>query len=305
MAIKPVARSALITGATGFVGSRLARRLAREGWRVSVAVRPESSLKQLQGVLPAPAIFRHDGTTRGMLELIGQARPDVVFHLASLFIAEHSPADIEPLILSNILFSCQLVEAMAANKTRYLINTGSSWQMDNTGYAPVNLYAATKQAFQDILVYYGNAHGLRATTLALFDTYGPGDPRKKLLSILLDAVRSGKPLSLSPGEQLIDLVYIDDVIDAYVRCADLLPLQKNWHECYGISSSQPKTLRDIVTAIEATLGVAVPVIWGGRPYRDREVMTPWARSTPPPDWVPRISLEEGIALTMGSKLNLR
>ena len=298
MEIQQTPRSALITGATGFVGSRLAVRLARDGWRVSALVRPESSPASLQAAVPSLAMLRYDGTTNGMIELLRQARPDIVFHLASLFIAEHSPADVEALVRSNILFGCQLAEAMAANHNRLLINTATSWQQDDAGYAPVNLYAATKQAYEDILAYYCSAHGLRVTTLALFDTYGPDDPRKKLLSILGHAMRSGEPLSLSPGRQLIDLVYIDDVVDAYVHCAELLPLQENWHLRYGISSGQPRSLRDIVGLIEATVDVTLPVRWGDRAYRAREVMIPWTRSTPPPGWVPKIPLELGIARTL-------
>ncbi|MFA6310325.1 MAG: NAD(P)-dependent oxidoreductase [Sterolibacterium sp.] len=295
-----IPRGALLTGATGFVGSHLAARLARDGWRVSVVVRPESSLTSLQNTLPSAALLRHDGTTAGMIDLVRQAKADVIFHLASQFVAEHTHADVETLICSNILFATQLVEAMAANRNIYLINTGSSWQHDDTGYAPVNLYAATKQAFEDILAYYGSAHGLRVITLALFDTYGPADPRRKLLSILGQAIKSGEPLSLSPGRQLIDLVYIDDVVDAYVHCADLLPKQENWHARYGISSGQPRTLRELVAVIESNLGITLPAKWGGRPYRDREVMIPWTKSTPPPGWAPRTPLEAGIARTMGA-----
>lgn len=233
-----------------------------------------------------------------MIDLVRQAKADVVFHLASQFIAGHTHADVETLIGSNILFATQLAEAMAANRNIYLINTGSAWQHDDGGYAPVNLYAATKQAFEDILAYYGSAHGLRVITLILFDTYGPADPRGKLLSILGQAMKSGEPLSLSPGRQLIDLVYIDDVIDAYVHCADLLPRQKDWHARYGISSGQPRTVRELVAVIEAAMGVSLPVKWGGRPYRDREVMVPWTQSTPPPGWAPKTPLELGIARTM-------
>ena len=109
---------------------------------------------------------------------------------------------------------------------------------------------------------------------------------------------SGATLPLSPGAQLIDLVYIDDVVDAYILCTDLLPLQEIWHVRYGVSSGHPRTLREIVAVIEATLDITLPGKWGQRPYRNREVMIPWAQSTPPPDWVPKTSLEIGIARTM-------
>ena len=297
MSPEPV-RRALVTGATGFVGSHLTRRLLQDGWQVSVVVRPQSSLAALDDCLPRLAVLRHDGTTQGLMALLQQAQADVVFHLAALFVAEHTPADIVPLIAGNILFSTQLAEAMAAGGCSCLVNTGSSWQYDDAGYAPVNLYAATKQAGVDILAYYGSALGLRVTTLTLFDTYGPNDPRRKLFTLLLQALREGTPLSLSPGQQLIDLVYIDDVVDAYVRCAELLPQQRAWHEQYGVSSGTPRSLREIVDIMAGVAGTAIPVRWGERAYRRREVMLPWSKCVAPPGWRARISLPEGIARIM-------
>lgn len=291
-------RKALITGATGFVGSNLARRLIHDGWSVDIVIRPESSLALVQDTINSIVTLTHDGSTDGMIERVRQSNPDIVFHLASHFVAEHSHADVDRLIGSNILFVSQLLEAMAANNCTRMINTGSSWQYDDSGYAPVNLYAATKQAAADILTYYCDAYDLKAITLNLFDTYGPNDPRKKLFASLGNAIHSGVPLSLSPGEQLIDLVYIDDVVDAYIQCAKLLEHQQGKCTSYGLSSGHPRTLRNLVTVIEATMGVDVPVNWGARQYRTREVMVPWAHATPPPGWRPETSLETGIIRTM-------
>jgi nucleoside-diphosphate-sugar epimerase len=171
------ARVALVTGATGFVGSHLVPRLVRAGWQVHVVSRVNSRVPD------APEFFQvkmhtHDGTTEGMIRLIGDAKPVVVFHLASLFLSQHEASDVERLVVSNVLFGNQLLEAMKTHGVSHLINTGTSWQhYENKAYSPVNLYAATKQAFESLLQYYVEAHGLRAITLKLSDTYGPHDPR--------------------------------------------------------------------------------------------------------------------------------
>ena len=121
-----------------------------------------------------------------------------------------------PLVDSNVLVGTQVAEAMLRAGCRGIVNTGTSWQRDARGaYDPVCLYAATKQAFEDVLTYYVSAEGFAATTLRLYDTYGPDDPRPKLVNALAGALRSGTPLSLSPGEQLLDLVHIDDVTAAF------------------------------------------------------------------------------------------
>lgn len=294
------ARCALVTGATGYIGSKLVHRLVRDGWQVAIVARADSSLAVLDAVLPAISVHRHDGSTSGMVSIVAAVRPDVVFHLASLFLAQHKSDDIAALVGSNLLFSTQLAEGMAANNVRYLVNTGTSWQhYENAPYNPVNLYAATKQAFEDILAYYVEADLLKVTTLALFDTYGPNDPRKKLVTLLRNTAASGEPLYMSPGEQIIDLVHIDDVLDAYLLAAERIESQTQPSACYGVSSGETLNLRQFVALFERVIGKPVPIVWGGRPYREREVMVPW--NAPTLDgWTPRIRLEDGLRAVEGT-----
>ena len=288
----------LITGATGYIGSNLVSHLVKQGLDVHIITRPNSDLKVLDSILSAITLHRHDGTSAGMVEVLANAKPEIVFHLASLFLAQHKTGDIESLISSNLLFSTQLVEAMAVNGVNYLVNTGTSWQRyNNEDYNPVNLYAATKQAFEDILTYYIKAHGLKATTLALFDTYGPNDPRAKLIALLWKTANSQQPLSMSPGEQLIDIVYIDDVIRAYIKMADLLLVQIDGYSCYGVSSGKPMRLKELVAAFQKATKTKLPISFGSRPYRPRETMVPWTEFKSIPGWYPQVPLEQGIMLS--------
>lgn len=288
-------RRALVTGATGFVGSRLAERLVAEGWAVHIVARKRSRLDALRPVMSSIVAHEHDGTTRSMIDLVARSRPDCVFHLASLFLAQHQPDDVEELIVSNVVFATQLAEAMAANAVPYLINTGTSWQhFDSAEFSPVNLYAATKQAFEDVLAFYVSANALKVTTLSLFDTYGPNDPRSKLMTLLWQSARTRKPLLMSPGEQYIDLVHVEDVVEAYLLAAVALPDQECGHSHYSVSSGRPLRLIDLVATFERTTGLTLPIVWGARPYRSREVMCPWKGHQPVPNWQPRIPLEAGI-----------
>ena len=294
-------RRALVTGATGFIGSHLAQRLLRDGWDTAVIVRPGSDLAALKSIAGKLTVHEHDGTTGGMIALLKTAKPDIVFHLASLFLSQHRPEDMDPLIKSNVLFGAQLLEAMTAAGIRLLVNTGTSWQhYENREYSPMNLYAATKQAFETILQYYLETTPLKAITLMLFDTYGPDDPRPKLFHLLRKTAESREPLAMSPGEQLIDLVHIDDVVRAFSLAADRLSAGAvPRHESYAVSSGAPIKLRDLVELYAQITGTTVPRTWGGRPYRQREVMVPWTNGMALPNWTPRISLAKGLK-SMGS-----
>jgi nucleoside-diphosphate-sugar epimerase len=294
--MKENTHSALITGATGFIGSHLAIALVKEGWDVHAIVRSASSLQPLQGIMNHIRTHVHDGSMDKMLKIIDAVSPSVVFHLASLFLASHRPADIRSLVESNILFGTYLVEAMANCGRAKLINTGTSWQhFENKEYSPVCLYAASKQAFEAILRFYVEAAGLRVITLKLFDTYGPNDKRPKLFSALRKASKNATQLPMSEGKQLIDLVYIDDVVSAFLAAARRHESdQVNGMQTYAVSSGNPISLRELVETYASIVRRPVNIDWGGKPYRPREVMIPWSNGDLLPGWRARVSLEEGI-----------
>ena len=288
---------ALVTGATGFVGSHLIQRLVKDNWQVHILVRPTSSWQQLESIKNKINIHIHDGTTEGLLNIFSEVKPSIVFHLASLFLAQHTSNDIVPMMQSNINFGTQLLEAMVKNEVHCLVNTGTSWQhYENKDYSPVCLYAASKQAFEAILQFYWETTPLKAITLKLFETYGKNDPRKKLLSLLEKTAKQQEVLAMSPGEQLIDIVYIDDVIEAYLMAAErLLSGKVNDYEEYKVSTESPLKLKEFVEIYQQEIGFNLPIEWGGRPYRPREVMIPWNKGALLPGWKAKVSLKEGIS----------
>lgn len=289
-------KRALVTGATGFVGSNLVRGLISKGWKVDVIVRSSSRLDALEPGKDNLTIHVFNGEMERMLEIVLKATPDVVFHIASMVVGEHEPEQIESLVSSNITFGSQLLEAMSINGVSKFINTGTYWEhYENRQYSPANLYAATKYAYQAILQYYVEARGIEAITLKLFDPYGPNDPRPKLLNLLLRVAETGELLAMSPGEQKIDLVYIDDVVEAYEVAAKRLAAgEVEGHEIYGVGSGQAITLKELVGFFERETEKKVNIEWGERPYRDREVMMPWNQYKVLPGLGARVSFNKGL-----------
>ena len=290
----------LVTGATGFIGSHLVQRLLGVKHEVHVLTRPGTDLELLGDRQGRIVVHSHSGSTQNMIEIVKDARPDVIVHLASLFVGEHKSTDLEELIKSNVLLSTQIVEAMSLNHVRQLINVGTSWQhYEDADYNPVNLYAASKQAFRSILSFYVETCDLRVINLELFDTFGPNDRRDKLFK-LLDRLRTtGETISMSPGYQKINLVHIDDVCDAFILALKRLRLDLvKGSETYSVCSDNSIELRELVRVYESEANVKLNVKWGGRSYRAREVMRPWSRGVNLPGWAPRISLEKGIKMLL-------
>jgi len=291
-----MASKAILTGATGFVGSNLCRKLLSLNWEVSIIVRSNSNLDDISDIKNKITIYVDDGNIISLAEFMKNINADVVFHLASFFLAEHETEDIDKLIESNIIFGVNVLEAMKLSNTRLIINTGTSWQhFQNDVYNPVCLYAATKEAFENILEYYVQAENFRAITLKLFDTYGENDKRNKLINLLNKFAAEKTKLNMSPGEQLIDLVHIEDAVSAFIQAYDYLVRNVEIkHKQYGVSSDRVIQLKELIHLYEQITGKNIFVNWGGRVYRKREVMTLWKSFEKLPNWKCVISLEDGL-----------
>lgn len=287
---------ALVTGATSYLGGELVRRLQAEGVEVHALVRPGSDLTRLGDGADRPRCHVHNGSTEAMVALVEQARPDVVFHLATKYVREHRPPELEDLIRSNVLFATQLLEGLAAARVRHLVNAGTFFQhYDSEGYRPLNLYAATKQAFEAMLAYYVDAAGLQATTLRLFDVYGEGDWRPRLMAAIRRAQRTGVPMPVPKNDPVLDLVHVDDVVSAFVAAAAHLEAGTEGVAggVYAVSSGEHHALSEVIALFESVGGSHVATEHGTWPLPARSIRVPW-RGPSLPGWQPRVSLAEGV-----------
>ena len=288
----------LLTGATGFVGEHLSKYLLTQNHTIFALVRPTSNLDYLNTHHIPYFCFQND--VNELSEFLQAEKIDGIIHLSSLFLSQHKIHEVPLLIQTNVLFSTQVLEAACQAKTRWFINTGTFWQHFQTnGYSPVNLYAATKQAFEDIARYYWETYPIHFTNLLLSDTFGPGDKRPKLLALLKKISSTNEHFPMSPGEQTIDISYIDNVVEAFATLAKLVDndTQATYKgQSFAVRATKRVTLKELVAIFEKVSGKKLDIGWGELSYRPREIMIPWSEGIPVPGWKPSISLEEGIAL---------
>lgn len=274
----------LISGATGFIGGHLTKRLAAEGHTIRAVNRAENEPDAIRSIIRSEGPF------------------DGVIHLASLFLKDHQPEDISALIESNVLFGTHLLDAASEAGIPWFLNTGSYWEHDKEGgYDPANLYAATKQAFENIGTYYARVRGINFLTLKLFDTFGPGDTRPKIFNLWEKIAETGETLDMSPGGQIMDMNYVDNVIGAYLRAVELLSSEAGRNlsgQIFAVSSGERMTLKELAHLFGQATGKTLNIKWGAKPYRPKEIMEPWIGKTLP-GWKLGVSLEEGIRRTFG------
>ena len=280
----------LLTGGTSYLGRRLTRRLLAAGTEVHITVRPTSDLSRLDGLHGKPVFHVHDGGTKDLVNIIGSVQPAVVFHMATQYLRHHKTEQIDDLITNNILFGTQLLEAMQQASCKRLISLGTFFQFHNSdNYSPTNLYAATKQAFEDIVAFYREAHDFSTATLILYDTYGPGDWRGKLMNAIRDAQFTGSPLDLVPADTIMDLVYVEDVVDALLHTAQ----EKLEGGPWTVRSDNQVSLEEVIRTFEVVGGKPVQANYGVYPVPDRTPGKPW-KGPLLPGWQPATSLQEGI-----------
>ncbi len=266
----------LITGATGFVGKHLYSRLKKEH-ELFVLTRDTSD-----STVISP---EHEVVFTGDIDFIAEYmlknKIEGVIHLATKYVSEHKCHDIKDMILSNIYLGTAILEASSKAGVKWFINVGTIWQNYNVPdysdeYCPVNLYAATKQAFMTIAKYYTETFGIRFCTLKLCDTFGPNDTRRKIIDLFGEISRNGTKLDMSPGEQLIDIVHIDTVCSEFEKLIGLMSTpDEELRDEYVVTSGMHKSLRQLASEYETENNVKLNINWGGKPYRQREVMRPY------------------------------
>ena len=289
----------LVTGATGYIGREFVRAYCEE-YNIIGLVRESSDIAQLISLNCTIEKF----TDFSEIDTIfAKNNIDGILHFASNVIVEHSVDQIDSLIDSNIKYGTYLLEACKKNNIKWFINTGTFWQnYENEDYNPVNLYAATKEAFEDIAKFYTETSNLIFTTIKLNDTFGPNDTRPKIFNFWDKYSKSGEILDMSEGKQIIDISYIEDVVNAFKTMVENLQNDNNIiynNESYVVSSNQRMRLKELAILFENITKRKLNINWGGRPYRNREVMKPHNTGKIVPNWKQRYSLKEAIQKTIG------
>lgn len=291
----------LITGATGFIGRNLVKSL-KQKYNIFLLIRETTDLSSLGEYNH----FCFNDNIEDLSVYLKENKINGVVHLASLYVSQHKTEQIKDIILSNVYLGTAVIEASVQAGVDWFINTGTIWQnyiYDDERYCPVNLYAASKQAFVDIARFYTESFPIKIVTLKICDTYGPNDTRRKIFSLFKEISITRESLDMSEGDQLIDILYIDDVIEGFKKLIELInqPNSDILKDEYVLTSSKRYKLKELAEIFTKVTGRTLNINWGKREYRKREVMIPWEKGTILPGWKALYSLEEGIKIFINNQ----
>lgn len=300
-------KRALVTGASGFVGANLVRRLLAEGHDVHLILRPGHAPWRLDGMDAATVHHAEVADAESVRAAVRASRPEWIFHLAAHG-AYPSQTSFDEMMSTNLVGTVNIVEACLADGFESFVNTGSSSEYGFVDHAsaetepikPNSHYALTKAAATLYCGFAARKHDARIRTLRLYSVYGPWEEPSRLIPTLIScALQNRLPSLVDPGVAR-DFVYVDDVCDAYRAAAENSAADPD--AIFNVGTGLQTRLDEVVNITRRLLAVDAEPRWGTMPNRAWDTTT-WVADNRKIrhvlGWAPRHSLEAGLRATIG------
>jgi UDP-glucose 4-epimerase len=283
----------LVTGARGFIGARLCARLSAAGAEVHGTTRADA------GLAPDVVWHRIDLSDAGAVrELLGEVSPDVVYHLASHVSGARDVDAVLPTFDGNLTSTVTLLAAAEQLQVGRIVLAGSMEQPQAVDEVPASPYAAAKGAAAAYARMFHALYGTPVVVLRLFMVYGPGQrDLTKLVPYAGLAFLNGESPGLTSGTRLVDWVYVDDVVEAFVAALDAPAVEGR---TIDIGSGVLVSIGDLVERLRRAAGSDVEPVFGAVPDRPLETM----RAASLDDarellgWQPTTTLDTGLERTL-------
>ena len=305
-------RRVLVTGAGGFIGSRLCERLVEAGARVRALVRYTSDGEA--GWLDRSSIRGEVDIRRGDLadrDSVHDAVKDreIVFHLGALIAIPYSYLAPESYVRTNILGTLNILQATRELGVGRLIHTSTSEVYGSAQFTPMteahplvgqSPYSASKIAADKLAESYHRSFGTPVVTLRPFNTFGPRQSARAVIPAITVQLLSGRPIKLGDTRPTRDFVFVDDTVDAFLRAATAPGIEGLTVHTGG---GREIAIGDLPAMIGAAAGLPVEI--ESDPQRMRPPASEVERLHADASlararlgWTPSVSVEDGLARTV-------
>ena len=276
-----------ILGALGFLGRNLAQSLAIQGHEVTGFVLNAPTV-QPNGFacVPITSLNERNSSTSD--------RYDVVINLAARRSTKSNPLTDSKVREFTLDIPKDFI-LRASGRGTVILNASTYIQnFEGQDGKTVDSYGAAKQQLSQFLAKESETHGFRTLDLYLFTIYGHGDRETHLVPSLISAAKKGQGISLSPGNQLMNLIYIDDIVKNF---STMLTTRDEFsYRRHFMWSEEYFSVRHLVETIEKIANTKIDCLWGERPYAGHEMFEPWhIPMTQAPGFKARVNLEEGLS----------
>ena len=296
----------LVTGGNGFIGSVLLRKLIEEHYTPIVIKRNASDMWRLSDITDYLKIVNIENVT--IEKIFKRDEIDAVINLATYYKKFDSFENIEKMIDSNIKFPTLLLQLCKEHNVPTFLTAGTYFQFKtNSGYLGYtnsklarDLYAATKNALENIMEYYSSVANTKTVELILFTPYGEKDHKEKLIPYIIRQALEKKPINLTQGFQKLNLVYVEDVATAFINALNTENFGRNL--VVNIANKKSYSIREIVGIIgellESYVDVRYNSIIASEIDRDYELIVDTSRALEYLKWKPKFDIYEGLMKTI-------
>lgn len=301
------AKRILLTGATGFIGANLAARLVNLGCNPYVCLRKESNTWRINKILKKVNLLYLDLRDRERIEkVVSQIKPQIIFH-CSAYGGFPFQRDYSEIIQANIIGTVNLLSACKREGFSCFINTGSSSEYgikdkpirESDALQPNGDYGVSKAAATLFCHSLAIRERLPIITLRLFSPYGYYEDKSRLIpSVIISCLRKENPKLSSPSP-VRDFIFIEDVMDAYIKAAE--NSNKASRQVINIGYGKQYSVGQVAKKIIALLGCRMKPEWASMPNPRIEPNT-WvadiSKAKKLLNWQPEHKLEEGLINTI-------
>jgi UDP-glucose 4-epimerase len=287
---------ALVTGATGFIGSHLVERLEGEGIEVHAIHRAATPPASGRTIWHAAASFDE----RSLERILENARPTVVYHLAGRASGSRGLEEVPRTFDANLATTVALLTAVARRGAARVVLAGSleEPEQEQEYEAPTSPYAVSKWAARVYGRLFRSLYGVPVVHARIFMVYGPRNrDRDKLIPYLIDSFRAGRAPRLRGGSRAADWIHVDDVVEGLLRIGQRPQLDGRSVE---LGTGKLHTVLEVVEAVRRLLGPDLEIELGALPERPRETIrrANCQRTESLLGWSPAIDLQEGLQRTI-------
>ena len=309
----------LVTGAAGFIGFHVAKRLAETGHCEVLGIDnlspyydvelKRARLAELRRVEAFRFLQADFAEAANFSSVVAGFRPDYVVHLGAQPGVRHSAEDPAAYVHSNLIGFASVLEACRKSPPKHLVYASSSSvygagarppfrEEDDTGQ-PTSFYGATKRSNELMAHSYARAHGLKATGLRFFTVYGPWGRPDMAPTLFARAICDGRPVPLfNEGKNLRDFTYIDDAVEGLLKALlrpPAPPAGETPSIIFNIGHNRPVETRLFVRMLEELLGAPARIeMLPAQPGDMAETCADLARVREAIHFSPRVPLEEGL-----------
>lgn len=284
----------LLTGSTGFLGSSLLDRLLQQGEEVVAIVRSTSSRMKIKHRLEAPLLHLFEIDANDPQHIFDRYEIDTIIHAATEYGRGATP--LYSILDANLILPLRLAELGVQSGIKCFINTDSFFNKRGNSYSNLLNYSLSKKS---LLAWLEKLAGnLKIINVVLEHIYGPGDSDSKFVesTIRKVAIERVSRVALTHGHQQRDFVYLDDVVDAYLKLVAYGRAQEFRFEVFELGTGRATQVRDFVGLIKSLSGSATELGFGDIPYRSDEIMCSTADVSMlrKLNWTPTVDVREGV-----------